>query len=439
MITNMLPMRQGSARTNFWIDKKTSKKATKPFRFFDLPRELRDRIYRVALVKELIDIEPVSCASDDDDEETVARHPQPKLRSTYTSLGKVMTYRLAKPRGCSCGECVTEDAPMLQLFYVNRSVYHEAREIFYKENEFSTILSSGIGCNTFFKDREYALPMIRKISLDVPFHTAEFNYTRWTDRHYKVLFKTIKEKTGIRKLTLNFHGKFKTRPRATMTDTFTGLVPNLAEDKWKCPCDCQAWEHPLLALGQAMGIDGVPSSKTGKMHNNEWNLIKALTTGITDLSRLSVNVDFCYHMLDHEGHDEAIFEHEHIRNFIAYMRTRMLKKGEALGATQIHGYCRVHNEVEDKRYRFHCDDDEYGKSHLELFKNKSSHPSAHHDHADSGSELDDDADLPDLEDLSDFEGEWEDEEDSDGDDSDMPPLEDSTDDEMPVLDHDDLD
>jgi hypothetical protein len=192
-----------------------------------------------------------------------------------------------------------------------------------------------------------------------------------------------------------------------------------------------------------MGMPGVPISRTKKVHEKEWALVKALTT-IKNLQRLSINIDFCYHMLDHDGHDDEVFEHEHIRAFIQYMRSRMLKKGDALGTTQIHGYCRVHDEVEDKRYRFHSD--EYGKSHLAILK--SGHKITHHNHEDSGSELDDD-ELRDLEDMSDDEDAWEDDsdddednsdDDSDGDDDeDMPPLEDSSEDEeMPHL-NDDLD
>jgi hypothetical protein len=199
----------------------------------------------------------------------------------------------------------------------------------------------------------------------------------------------------------------------------------------------------LLAIGHAIGMPGVPLSRTKKVHEKEWVLIKSLTS-ITNLQRLSINIDFCYHMLDHNGHDDEVFEHDHIRGFIDYMRSRMLKKGDALGVTQIHGYCRVHDEVDDKRYRFHCDDDEYGKSHLKVMK--TGHKLARHNHQDSGSELDDD-DLPDLEDMSDDEGAWEDDTDDDesdsedDSDSDMPALEDSSEDEesMPPLKDRDLD
>ena len=118
-----------------------------------------------------------------------------------------MTYRLTKARSCNCGECFKEPTPQLQLFYVNRTVYNEAREIFYKENEFNTILSSGLCGKAFFNDRQYALSMIRKLSFDVPIHTADTSYGKWIARHYLELFTTIKEKTGIRQLTLNFHGK----------------------------------------------------------------------------------------------------------------------------------------------------------------------------------------------------------------------------------------
>jgi hypothetical protein len=191
---------------NIFAESKSAKKDVKPFRFFDLPRELRDRIYRMALVTGIIDVDLVSCASNDDDEETAAKHPTPKYRTTYTSLGKHMTYRLATARQCSCGAC-RDPEPQLQLFYVNRAVYEETREVFYKENEFNMVLSSGLGCNAFMQDRAYALGMIRKLSFDVPLHTADFSYGRWTDKHYKTLFMTIKEKTGLRHLTLNFHGK----------------------------------------------------------------------------------------------------------------------------------------------------------------------------------------------------------------------------------------
>ena len=182
-------------------------KPIKPFRFFDLPRELRDRVYRVALVTPLIDIDQLTCASDDDDESIRKKHARPEDRTTYVSLGKLMTYQLAKPRPCGCGGCPKDPEPQLQLFYVSRTVYEEAREIFYKENEFSTILGSGMGLDAFLKDRAYAIPMIRRLNLDVPVHTADHGYARWTDKHYKALFKLIKEKTDIRHLTLNFHGK----------------------------------------------------------------------------------------------------------------------------------------------------------------------------------------------------------------------------------------
>lgn len=181
-----------------------------------------------------------------------------------------------------------------------------------------------------------------------------------------------------------------------------------------------------------MGVAGVPMSRTKKLHENEWKLIKALTA-ITNLPRLSINVDFCYHMLDPEAHDEEVFEHEHIRSFIAYLRSRMLKKGEALGATQIHGYCRVHGQVEDKRYRFHSDDDEYGKSHLQIMKN-GSHQTARHHHLDSGSELDDDSELTDLEDMSD---EWENETDDGEYDSEIAGV--GSNSEMPALEGNKLD
>jgi hypothetical protein len=182
-----------------------------------------------------------------------------------------------------------------------------------------------------------------------------------------------------------------------------------------------------------MGMPGVPLSRTKKVHEKEWTLIKSITS-IADLQRLSINIDFCYHMLDHDGYEDEVFEHDHIRSFIACMRSRMLKKGEALGTTQIHGYCRVHDEVDDKRYRFHSDDDEYGKSHLTVIR--SGHRSTRHNHEDSGSELDHE-DLPHLDNMS-VEDEWEDESDDedydseDISDSDMPPFEygDSEDDEV---------
>jgi hypothetical protein len=195
-----------------------------------------------------------------------------------------------------------------------------------------------------------------------------------------------------------------------------------------------------------MGVAGVPTPRTTNLHNKEWALFRALAE-ITDLPRLSINVDFCYHMLDHEGHDEDVFEHEHIRGFIGWLRSRMLKKGDALGTTQIHGYCRVNDEVEDKRYRFHSDDDEYGKSHLQIMKDGGHQSVARHDHMDSGSEADD-QDMPDLDEMSD---EWEDEsdedeEDEEDDDSDngselsMPPFEAITDDkEVPSLEVEDVD
>jgi hypothetical protein len=179
-----------------------------------LPRELRDRVYRIALVTPLIDIDLVSCASDDDDTETLALLPQPKLRTTYTSLGKKMTYRLQKSRECRCGECPKDPEPQLQLFYVNRAVYGEAREVFYAQNEFNMALSSGLGCYAFFQDRESALRYIRSLSFDVPLHTADFSYGRWSDQSYKKLFNTIKENTSIRHLTLNFHGKLFPSPVA---------------------------------------------------------------------------------------------------------------------------------------------------------------------------------------------------------------------------------
>jgi hypothetical protein len=198
--------------------RKATKKATKPFPFFNLPRELRDRVYKIALVTPLIDIELVTCASDDDDQETVAIHPQPKHRTTYTSLGKKMTYRLQKPRECGCGECPKDPAPQLQLFYVNRIVYGEAREVFYKENEFNTVLSSGLGCAAFFKDREYALPYIRNLSFDVPLHTADFSYGRWGNKGYEELFEMIKGKTGLRHLSLNIHGMISLITTETSTN-----------------------------------------------------------------------------------------------------------------------------------------------------------------------------------------------------------------------------
>ena len=192
-----------------------------------------------------------------------------------------------------------------------------------------------------------------------------------------------------------------------------------------------------------MGAPGPPSDfHMQKLHTKEWAMIKTLTSTITDLHRLSINVDFCFHMLDYEARNEEVFDHEHIRGFIGYLRSKMLKKGAALGTTQIHGYCRTNGTIEDKRYRFHSDDDATGTSYLRLMKN-GAHDNVRHDHMDSGSELDDDVDLPDLEDISD---EWEDENDEDeeylsdeDDDSDMPALEDSSDDEMPELDDDDLD
>jgi hypothetical protein len=119
-----------------------------------------------------------------------------------------MTYRLQKSSQCQCGDCPKDSEPQLQLFYVSRTVYEEAREIFYTNNEFNTVLSSGLGCSAFFKDRESALKYIRTLSFDVPLHTADFSYGRWSDAGYKVLIDTIKEKTAIRFLTLNFHGKF---------------------------------------------------------------------------------------------------------------------------------------------------------------------------------------------------------------------------------------
>lgn len=134
--------------------------------------------------------------------------PDPVLRSTYISMGKKMTYRISKPRGCQCGTCrgELEPEPQLQLFHINRAVYEEAREIFYKENEFNTILSSGLGATAFLKDRPDALSMIRKLSFDIPLHTADFSYNRWTDKHYIALFKMMKEEIDMRQLTLNFHG-----------------------------------------------------------------------------------------------------------------------------------------------------------------------------------------------------------------------------------------
>jgi hypothetical protein len=192
-----------------------------------------------------------------------------------------------------------------------------------------------------------------------------------------------------------------------------------------------------------MGVPGMPPlHRIKKLHDKEWTLLKALTE-ITNLSRLSINVDFCYHMLDHEVLDEEIFGHEHIRAFICYMRSHMLKKGDALGTTQIHGYCRVHDEVEDKRYRFHSDDDEYGKSHLTVMKNGPHQSSTRHNHSDSGSDVDEDDGQHDWETEDEDEEDDDDEYDEYGDESDgasdisMPTLEDCTDDEtMPTLEND---
>ncbi|KIW08585.1 uncharacterized protein PV09_00548 [Verruconis gallopava] len=384
----------------------------KHFPFFGLPRELRDRVYRMVLVAPFIYIDLVSCASDDDDEETLTLYPLPKFRTTYISLGKKMTYRLMPSHKCRCGQCPTEFAPQLQLFYVSRAMYVEAREVFYKENEFKTELASGLGCSAWLKDREYSLKYIRSLNFDVALHTAEFNYGRWSENCYKALFGMLRERTDLRHLTLNFHG----------------LVPDVTiENGWQCPCDCQEFEHPLLQLGHVIGMPGLPISRTTKIHDREWGLLKALTM-ITNLQRLAINVDFCYHMLDHDGHDDNVFEHDHIRSFIAYMRSRMLKRGAELSSRQIHGYCRVHDEVEDKRYRFHCDDDEYGKSYLTLLKTATHSPS-HHNHSDSGSEMD--SHMSEPEGATDNEDEWEDESDlldedidiSSGVEEEIPPLE----------------
>lgn len=175
-----------------------------------------------------------------------------------------------------------------------------------------------------------------------------------------------------------------------------------------------------------MGMPGVPASKTQRVHAKEWALIKTMTS-VNNLSRLTINIDFCYHMLDHDNHDETVFDHEHVRNFVSYMRSRMLRNGEALNTTQIHGYCRIQDEDSDKRYRFHSDDDEYGKSHLKI--KKLGHK--FHAHEDSGSEREGDH-LIHSDGMSDEEDEWDDYDDSEDEydsDEDMPPLEDDSSDE----------
>lgn len=375
------------------------------FPLFRLPRELRDRVYKFALVRDFIDIEPACCGSDDDSPELEAQAPNVKHRSTFVSSSKLMTYRLDQRSECACGECYSRDGPFLNLFYANRQVYEESRKVFYSQNTFQMPLGSGLLGLAFLNDRTpEALALIRNFSFDIFLHPTDFKYGRYGIKKMAELCQMINEKTSVRKIQLHIHG----------------VVPDVTDDtKWKCNCDCAVFEHPLVALGMAVGVPGTPPPMTGKTHAAEWAMLEVLAS-ITNLSRLTVNVDMCAHMLDHMEHGPDMFKHEHVRKFIQYFRTRMLKNGDELGLTQIQSFCRGGS---DPRYRFHSADDEFGKSYLDP-ENKS-HEFKLHNHQDTENEHEDGEEVD-----EDDDDEWGD----DDDDEDSETNSDDTDEGMPDLD-----
>ncbi|KAK8207060.1 hypothetical protein IWZ01DRAFT_574889 [Phyllosticta capitalensis] len=103
--------------------------------FFQLPQELRDRIYEYALIVGVVQIEPVRC---DDRQHTQRRHfLQSPLRCSSRPVHQrtirrdpgmraMLTYELAR---------FSQQAP-IAIFQTCRQIYQESSEIFYSKNQF---------------------------------------------------------------------------------------------------------------------------------------------------------------------------------------------------------------------------------------------------------------------------------------------------------------
>lgn len=176
---------------------------TSPFRFLDLPRELRDRIYAYALVYGEISIETAACElpgprSFRQSSNYRAPRTAVAFQSTFIvpSSGKKLkrhdwkygvdglqhaTYKLDRPLRCEkyhyrheewCEQCAALDSEIhLGLLSASRQLHFEASDIFYKRNKFCfsdeiTGWPSTV-CLTFLHDRPIrALGMIRGLNLN---------------------------------------------------------------------------------------------------------------------------------------------------------------------------------------------------------------------------------------------------------------------------------
>lgn len=140
--------------------------------FLSLPRELRDAIYETSLVSpDVIGISEVNI-------ETRPLNPDLRLDLRRTWQGEIeddvdetilyltaMTYQISfKSR---------DQNLCLNLFLVNRQIYHESRQVFYEQNRFafSDYQLTGIpACLAFLQDRQSplgSLRYIRDIQLDI--------------------------------------------------------------------------------------------------------------------------------------------------------------------------------------------------------------------------------------------------------------------------------
>jgi len=197
------------------------------FPLMKLPRELRDKIYEAALVRDVVRIEAMECQSP-------AMQP-PRFSPTYLRRAvrnrsvlqhieseyntRAVTYQAYHRRIDDEGyvhiDNLPHDFPNLALFFVNPQLYQECCSTFYSKNVFSFEPSSDLdsfgpaqACLWFLKDRPpVALHKICKTSLK--FGTAERWCPLWAWEDNKVwdlFIATTKLPINLRTLHLNIVG-----------------------------------------------------------------------------------------------------------------------------------------------------------------------------------------------------------------------------------------
>ncbi|MCJ1226210.1 hypothetical protein MMC12_002859 [Toensbergia leucococca] len=124
------------------------------FEFLKLPQEIRDEIYRCALVRNSIEVEIVDASE--------SKSPV-HLRTTWKESTSKRYRSDAVPWETSTYQIMTpgqkhRDPIGLNLFLANRRIYDECSQIFYKENQFVfryDIISLGLEYIAFLHDRPH--------------------------------------------------------------------------------------------------------------------------------------------------------------------------------------------------------------------------------------------------------------------------------------------